>query len=138
MRAEISENNHDLIPSGNASCEAENGADKTWANELDTLLGRVSEGSTREIENLKNDFSGLQKKLENDLGRIKHDIAEYSELTQAVTQLTAVLSENMKKLRGVSRQAHDFPRPSLSPSLAPDMSSMNDVDGDGRKKRVGV
>ncbi len=55
MSAEISENNHDLIPSSNASCEAENGADKTWANELDTLLGRVSEGLTREIENFKDE-----------------------------------------------------------------------------------
>jgi methyl-accepting chemotaxis protein len=133
MSAEVSEANHDLIPSSDASGKAKNDGDKTWVNELDGLLGRVSEDSTREIASLKDDFNGLQKKLENDLDRIKQDVAEYSELTQAVTELTAVLSENMEKVRRVSRQVHDFPRPSPSPSLAPDIS-----DGDGREKRVGA
>jgi methyl-accepting chemotaxis protein len=138
MSAEVSEANHDLISSSDASGKAKNDGDKTWVNELDGLLCRVSEDSTREIASLKDDFNGLQKKLENDLDRIKQDVAEYSELTQAVTELTAVLSENMKKVRRVSRPVHDFPRPSPSPSLAPDISSMNNVDGDGRERRVGA
>jgi archaellum component FlaC len=130
MSAEVSQTNHDLIPSSDDSSKAKNGGDKTWVNELDGLLGRVSKDSIREIASLKDDFNGLQKKLENNLDRIKRDVAEYSDLTQAVTELTAVLSENMKKVRSVvSRQTHDFSRPSPSPSLAPDISSMNNVDG---------
>jgi methyl-accepting chemotaxis protein len=131
MSAEASKANHDLIPSSDASSKTKNDGNSTWVSELDGLLGRVSEDSTREIASLKDDFNGLQKKLENDLDRIKQDVAEYSELTQAVTELTAVLSENMKKVQSVvSRQTRGFPRRSPSPSLAPDISSMDNVDGD--------
>ena len=72
---------------------AENGDDEAAANGLEALLRRVAEVSTGEIENLIDEFHGLRKKLQTDLSRIQHDIAEYCELSQAVMQLAATISD---------------------------------------------
>jgi hypothetical protein len=58
----------------------------------------VSEASTREIESLIDELHGLRKTLENNGERIQSDIAKYAELAQGVMQLTAIISENVKKL----------------------------------------
>jgi methyl-accepting chemotaxis protein len=68
------------------------------ADGLETLLCRVSEVSTGEIESLIDEFNGLRKKLQTDLSRIQRDIAEYRALSQAVMQLTASISDSMNKL----------------------------------------
>lgn len=65
---------------------------------LEVLLRRVSEVSTGEIESLIDEFHGLRQKLQTDLGRIQRDIAEYRELSQAVMQLAASISDGMNKL----------------------------------------
>ena len=64
---------------------------------LEVLLRRVSEVSTGEIESLIDEFHGLRKKLQTDLGRIQRDIAD-RELSQAVMQLAASISDGMNKL----------------------------------------
>jgi len=58
----------------------------------------VSEASTREIESLIDELHGLRKKLEGHGERIQSDIAKYAELAQGVMQLTAIISDNVKKL----------------------------------------
>jgi hypothetical protein len=68
------------------------------ADNLAGLLRRVSEASTREIENLTGDLQALRKKLHTDGDRIQRDIAEYGELAQQVMQLTKIISESVKKL----------------------------------------
>ena len=68
------------------------------ADNLAGLLRRVSEASTREIENLIGDLQALRKKLHTDGDRIQRDIAEYAELAQQVMQLTKIISESVKKL----------------------------------------
>jgi hypothetical protein len=68
------------------------------ADNLVVLLRRVSEASTREIENLIGDLQALRKKLLTDGNRIQRDIAEYAELSQQVMQLTNIISESVKKL----------------------------------------
>jgi hypothetical protein len=72
--------------------------DETSGDNLSTLLRRVSEASTREIESLINELHGLRKKLESHGERIQTDIAKYAELAQGVMQLTAIISDNVKKL----------------------------------------
>jgi hypothetical protein len=64
------------------------------ANDLATLLGRVSEVSTREIENLIDELRGLREKLKADCDRIRGDVSEYAELSHGVMQLTANISDN--------------------------------------------
>ena len=70
---------------------------KRSAKNLDTALCRVSEASTREIENLVDEFHHLDKKLQADLSRIQRDIAEYAELSKGVMQLATTISDGMKK-----------------------------------------
>jgi hypothetical protein len=68
------------------------------AADLATLLGRVSEASTREIENLIGELRGLREKLKTDCDRIRGDVTEYVELSQGVMQLTAIISDGVKEL----------------------------------------
>jgi hypothetical protein len=58
----------------------------------------VSEASTREIGSLLDELHGLRKKLEIDAERIESDIVRYTELSQGVMQLTAIISGNVKDL----------------------------------------
>jgi hypothetical protein len=66
--------------------------------DLGTLLGRVTERSTREVETLIDQLQGLRNKLEADRDRIQTEIARHSELSQGVMQLTSIISDNVKKL----------------------------------------
>jgi hypothetical protein len=91
-------NIHELTRPNGGSAKAEHNNDETWADSLETLLRRVSEVSAHEIGSLIEEFDGLRKKLETDLSRIQRDIAEYAELTQGVTQLAILISDNMKNL----------------------------------------
>jgi hypothetical protein len=68
------------------------------ANNLSTLLGRVSGTSTREIDNLIGDLQTLRKKLQTDSNRLQRDIADYASLSQSVMQLTKIVSDSVKKL----------------------------------------
>jgi hypothetical protein len=70
----------------------------TTANNLGTLLDRVSGTSTKEIDNLIGDLQTLRKKLQADSNRIQRDIAEYASLSQSVMQLTKIVSDSVKKL----------------------------------------
>ena len=78
--------------------QAVSGDVKTSAEELAALLSRVSEAPTREIEKLINQLQRLRTQLENAGNRIQRDIAQYTELSQQTTQLTAIISDSVKKL----------------------------------------
>jgi hypothetical protein len=80
----------------------ENNNDEQSANNLHTLLRRVSEASTREIENLVGELHGLRNKLQNDGNRIQGDIVKYTELSQGIVQLATNVSDSVKKLPGAS------------------------------------
>jgi hypothetical protein len=97
---DIRRNAHELVHAGGFLRQAENGDDEVAANSLEGLLRRVSEVSTSEIENLVDEFHGLRKKLQTDLSRIQSDIAKHRELSQAVMQLAASISDGMKELPG--------------------------------------
>jgi len=98
LEAGIGEAIHALKPSGAASHHLANADDEVSGKNLGTLLARVTERSTREVETLIDELQGLRKKLEADRDRIQSEIARYSELSQAVMQLTSIISDNVKKL----------------------------------------
>ena len=72
--------------------------DEMAANTLATLLRRVREASTCEIDNLISELRGLCEKLETDCDRLERDIAEHAKLSQAVMQLTAIGSDSVENL----------------------------------------
>ncbi len=76
------------------------------ANNLNTLLRRVAGNSAREIDDLIGELQSLRDKLEADGHRVQRDIMDYADLSQAVMQLTKIISESVKKLPG---------SPSISP-----------------------
>jgi methyl-accepting chemotaxis protein len=69
------------------------------AENLGALLGRVSENSTSQIDDLVGDFGRLREKLRTDGERIRREIEEYNALSQQVMQLTKTISESVEKVR---------------------------------------
>jgi len=78
---------------------AEREDDQMSTENLSALLGRVSENSTSQIDDLVGDFGRLREKLRTDRERIQRDIEEYTALSQQVMQLTKIISENVEKVR---------------------------------------
>jgi hypothetical protein len=72
---------------------------KIPAESLSDMLGRVSENSMGEIDNLVGEFQRLREKLRIDGERIQCEIVEYNELSQMVIQLTKTISESVQKVR---------------------------------------
>ena len=70
------------------------------ADGLNSLLGRVSETSMREIDNLVDELQTLRRRLLTDNDRIQRDIAKYAALSEQVMQLTKIISESVQKLPG--------------------------------------
>jgi chemotaxis protein histidine kinase CheA len=69
------------------------------AESLGEMLGRVSENSMGEIDNLVGEFQRLREKLRTDGERIQREIEQYTELSQMVMQLTKTISEGVEKVR---------------------------------------
>jgi hypothetical protein len=67
---------------------------------LGTLLRQVSKTSVDEVDSLIVELKTLHKKLQTDGDRIQRDIAEHAELSQQVMQLTNIIFDSVKKLRG--------------------------------------
>jgi len=67
---------------------------------LSELLGRVSEHSTSQIDDLVGDFGQLREKLRTDSERIQREVEEYKALSDQVMQLTKTISESVEKVRG--------------------------------------
>ncbi len=82
------------------------GDSEVSANNLNTLLRRVAGNSAREIDDLIGELQNLRDKLDADGHRVQRDIMDYADLSQAVMQLTKIISESVKKLPG---------SPSISP-----------------------
>jgi molecular chaperone GrpE (heat shock protein) len=78
--------------------QAESGNVNTSPEELAALLRLVSEAPTREIENLINKLQTLRAQLQNAGDRIQRDIAQYAKLSQQIMQLTAIVSDTLKRI----------------------------------------
>jgi Zn-dependent oligopeptidase len=96
--ADIEGNIHQLISSNDTLRQIENRDAEMSASSVDTMLRRVRETSTREIEDLIDDLQQLHEKLNNDGYRIQHDVEHCAELNQLAMQLTKIIADNVKNL----------------------------------------
>jgi hypothetical protein len=90
---EVRQNVHELMRG-----EAENDDAKMSTDDLAALLHGMSDAATREIEKLINELQAVRKQLQNAGNRIQRDIVEYAKLSQQVMQLTAIISDSVRKL----------------------------------------
>ena len=95
------------LPSARA---AEKEDDQMPTENLSELLGRVSENSTSQIDDLVGDFGRLREKLRTDRERIQRDIEEYTALSQQVMQLTKTISESVEKVRASADRPQGEPQ----------------------------
>ncbi len=95
-------NIRDLMREGTTFRQAESSDGETSAN-LRSLLGRVSETSAREVDNLIDELHRVREKLRDDGNRIQRDIEEYAALNQQVMKLTQIISESLRNLPNDSR-----------------------------------
>ena len=99
LEIEVRENIHELARGSSAVFRPGEASDaETSTDNLAALLRRVAEASTRDLDGLIGDLQVLRRKLNIDGNRIQRDIAEYTELSQQVMQLTNIISESVKKL----------------------------------------
>ena len=104
----ISGNIHELPTSTDASRQDESSDGQTSANNLGLLVRRVSESSTRQIENLVGELKTLSNKLRTDGNRIQRDIEEYAVLNQQVMQLTSIIFDSVSKFPATGEVALNF------------------------------
>ena len=93
---EVEGNIRELTRGGAALRQADSGDSEMTANNLSTLLRRVSGSSTRQIDNLIGELRTLREKLQSDGDRVQRDIVEYAALSQSVMQLTRIVAESVK------------------------------------------
>jgi hypothetical protein len=86
--------------------QSESGDGELSAENLTGLLARVSKTSIGEIDGLISELQTLRRKLHTDGERIQSEIAKYTELSQQVMQLTAIITDSVKKLPGALPIAH--------------------------------
>lgn len=98
VETEVEGNIRELTRGGTAFRQADSGDGEMTANNLSTLLRRVSGSSTRQIDNLIGELRTLREKLQTDGDRVQHDIVEYAALSQSVMQLTRIVAESVKNL----------------------------------------
>ena len=65
---------------------------------LNSLLGKVSETSMHGIDSLIDELHTLRSKLQNDSDRIQRDIAKYAALSEQVMQMTKIIADSVHKL----------------------------------------
>ena len=96
LERDIATNVHEMTRANTAFRQVE----EVSADNLHTLLRRVTEASTHEVETLIDELHGLRKKLKSDGDRIQNDIARYTELSQGAMQLAAIISDTVKQIPG--------------------------------------
>lgn len=65
---------------------------------LNSLLGKVSETSMHEIDNLIDELQPLRGRLQKDSDRIQRDIVKYAALSEQVMQMTKIIADSVHKL----------------------------------------
>jgi len=98
LETEIGRSIPKLARTGAAFRRTESGDDEPSAENLGNLLRQVSKPAMGEIDNLISELQTLRRKLQTDGDRIERDIAKYAELSQQVMQLTAIITDSVKKL----------------------------------------
>jgi chemotaxis protein histidine kinase CheA len=94
------------LPSARAAEKEED--DQMPTENLSELLGRVSNHSTGQIDNLVGDFQQLREKLRTDGERIQREVEEYNTLSEMVMQMTKTISESVEKVRASADRPTTF------------------------------
>lgn len=90
---------HELVRRDAGAVRQADGDSEVAANNLSTLLRRVSGNSTIEIDNLISELRTLREKLLADGNRVERDIVEYAALSQSVIEMTKIISESMTQVK---------------------------------------
>jgi leucyl-tRNA synthetase len=93
---DIARNVHEMTRVYTAFRQVENNNDETSSSDLGTLLRRVAEASTHEVETLIDELHRQRETLVSNGVRIQNDIARYAELNQGA--LAAIISDAVKKV----------------------------------------
>ena len=78
------------------------------ANNLNSLLQRVTSTSVQEIDKLITELQMLRDKLQSEGARVQREIVEYATLSQGALQSTKIIAESLIQ----RRKASDAPTPS--------------------------
>jgi hypothetical protein len=71
------------------------------ADNISSLLARVSVSSVQEIDRLISDLQGLRERLAAEAERVQREIVEYASLSQAAMQSTKIISESLNHWKKV-------------------------------------
>jgi hypothetical protein len=66
------------------------------ANNLASLLQRVTGAPEREIDNLIAELQALREKLQSEAARVQQKVVDYATLSQSAIQSTKVISESLR------------------------------------------
>jgi hypothetical protein len=99
--AEIEGNIRELVRRDTTAIRQVESDSELAANNLSTLLRRVSGNSAREIDHLIGELSVLRDKLQADSDRVEREIVEYASLSQSVIQLTKILADGVTQVKKV-------------------------------------
>lgn len=72
------------------------------ANNINTLIQKVSGASVQEIDKLIAELQGLRNYLQNEGERVQREIMNYAQLSQATTNSTKVIAESMAQWKNAS------------------------------------
>jgi len=97
--AEVEGKIHELVRRDRVSLRQTDGDGASAANDLSTLLRRVSAQSAGEIDSLIGELRLLREKLLADGSRVERDIFEYAALGQSVIEMTKIITESMLQVK---------------------------------------
>jgi hypothetical protein len=73
------------------------------ADNLSSLLERVSASSVQEIDRLISDLKILRERLHDDSRRVQREVVEYASLSQVTMQSTKVIAESLSDWKRAPR-----------------------------------
>ena len=80
--------------SDNRNGQPESGGDMI-AQQVNTLIQRVSLTSVKEIDKLISELQGLRNFLDNESQRVQREIASYAHLSETALKSTRVIADNL-------------------------------------------
>jgi hypothetical protein len=91
-----------------------NGGDVV-ANNVSTLVERVSISSVQEIDRIIAELNGLKQRLQQESDRVAREISEFATLSQGAMQSTKVIAEGLTNFRAARAAATGAPADEREP-----------------------
>jgi len=73
------------------------------ANNISSLLQRVSGTSVQEIDRLIGELQTLRDTLQNEGERVRREVIQYANLSQAAMQSTKIIAESLTNCKGAAQ-----------------------------------